>query len=57
VPYFINIRRLPQSEASDLIKDWLDRCSLLTCLDFSPKDNIDYALKTVRDYRPIGEDQ
>jgi hypothetical protein len=57
VPYFINIMRLPQSETSDLIKDWVDRCSLLRRLDFSPKDNIDYALKTVRDYRPIGEDQ
>src|SRR5215469_3537761 len=28
-PYFINIRRLSQSEASNLIKDWLNRCSFL----------------------------
>jgi hypothetical protein len=52
-PYFINIRRLFQSEAFDLIKDWLDRCSILKRLDFDARRNIKYALRTVRHYRPI----
>lgn len=56
-PYFINIRRLPQSEASDLIKNWLDRCSVLGRLNFNAERNIKYALRTVGNFRPIGQDQ
>jgi hypothetical protein len=52
-PYFINIKGLPQSEAFNLIKGWLDRCSFLRRLDFNARQRIDYALKTVRRYRPI----
>jgi hypothetical protein len=56
-PYFINIRRLHQSEALDLIKDWLDRCSHLKRLNFNAERNVKYALKTIRNFRPIGQDQ
>jgi hypothetical protein len=56
-PYFINIRRLSQSEASNLIKNWLDRCSLLRRLDFNAERNIKYALKTVKNFLPIGKEQ
>jgi hypothetical protein len=56
VPYFINIRRLGQSETFDLVKDWLDRCSLLRRLDFNARCNINYALRTVRGYCPISLD-
>jgi len=52
-PYFINIKGLPQSEAFNLIKDWLDRCNFLRSLDFNARQRIDYALKTVRRYRPM----
>jgi hypothetical protein len=53
IPYFINIKGLTQSEAFNLVKVWLDRCGLLKRLNFNAKDNIDYALKTVRRYRPV----
>jgi hypothetical protein len=56
-PYFINIRRLSQSKTFDLIKDWLDRCNIRRRLDFDAKGNIKYALRTVKNYLPIGQDQ
>jgi len=57
VPYFINIRRLPESESENLVKNWLDRCNIVKRLDFNVEDKIRYALRTVRNYLPISQDQ
>ena len=51
-PYFINVKRLSQSDAFSIIKDWLDRCSFCKRLDFNARQRIDEALKTVGSYRP-----
>jgi hypothetical protein len=56
-PYFINIRRLSQSEASNLIKDWLDRCGFLRRLDFNATTLIKDDLKRVGTFDPIGPDK
>jgi hypothetical protein len=53
-PYFINIRMLSQSEAFDLIKDWLDRCNLVKRLDFNPTTLIKSDLRGVGTFQPIG---
>ena len=40
-PYLINIRKCSVEEASNLIKNWLDKCNKLRPLDFNPN----YAIK------------
>jgi len=53
VPYFINIRMLSQWETFNLIKNWLDRCSIIKRLSFNAKNSINHALRTVRHFRPV----
>jgi hypothetical protein len=53
-PYFINVRKLSYSETSNLIKDWLDRCSFLRRLDFDATALIKDDLKAVGTFYPIG---
>ena len=53
VPYFINNRMLSQSETFNLIKNWLDRCSLIKRLSFNARNSINHALRTVRHFLPI----
>jgi hypothetical protein len=54
-PYLINIRKCSVEEASNLIKNWLDKCSKLRPLDFNPnyaiKNNIKSATRS--GYLPI----
>ena len=40
VPYLLNVRRLSEQEATDIIKDWLSRCNQLRRLDFNYKQKI-----------------
>ncbi len=56
-PYFLNVKRLPQSEAFNLIKHWLDRCSTCRRLDFNARQRINEAFNRVGNYRPISRDK
>ena len=56
-PYFINIKRLSQSDAFSIIKDWLDRSSFCKRLDFNARQRINEALKSVGSYRSVRLDQ
>jgi hypothetical protein len=37
MPYLFNIRKLSDSEATNLAQTWLDRCAILRPLDFNSK--------------------
>ena len=54
-PYLINIRKYSPEEASGTIKNWLDRCSSLRRLDFSPNYIIKYNINSAKKsgYLPI----
>ena len=54
-PYLINIRKCSVDEASNLIKNWLDKCSQLRCLDFNPNYTIKYNINSAKrgGYLPI----
>ena len=58
-PYLINIRKCSADEASNIIRNWLDKCRNLRQLDFSPnyliKHNINSAMRD--GFRPIGLDK
>jgi hypothetical protein len=47
-PYLINIRKCSAHEASEIIKDWLDRCSQLRRLDFNPYHVIKYNIDSAK---------
>jgi Primase X len=51
-PYFINTKKLSQTEAFNLTKDWLDRCSSCKRLDFNASWKINNAIKGVKHYPP-----
>jgi len=54
-PYLINIRKCSVEEATNMIKNWLDKCGKLRPLDFNPnyaiKNNIKSATRS--GYLPI----
>jgi len=54
-PYLINIRKYSVEEASNLIKNWLDKGSQLRSLDFNPTYTIKYNINSARKrgYLPI----
>jgi hypothetical protein len=39
-PYLLNIRKLPEHEATDIMRDWLNKCNQLRRLDFNYKQKI-----------------
>jgi hypothetical protein len=51
-PYFMNKKRLSQTETFNLIKDWLDRCSSCKRLDFNASWKINNSIKSVKHYAP-----
>jgi hypothetical protein len=53
VPYLINVRGLSRVDASDRIKTWLDKCNIISRLNFDPKSKIDDVLNNVGSYYPI----
>lgn len=57
VPYLLNIRTLPYDESYNIIHEWLDECSKLQRLDFTPSYKIKGALNGSRDYLPISSDK
>jgi hypothetical protein len=54
-PYLINVKKLLYDDASHVIKEWLDRCSNLRRLDFSPDGYVGYSLRmsSKKGYFPI----
>ena len=56
-PYFINVKRLPHSDAFNLMKDWLDKCSFFRRLDFNARQRINEAIKGVGSYPPKPPDK
>jgi hypothetical protein len=56
-PYFINTKRLSQIEASNLMRDWLDRCWQCKRLDFNPRIKINSSIKGVKRYPPKTPDK
>ena len=54
-PYLINIKKCSVDEASNLIKNWLDKCSQLRSLDFNPNYMIKYNINSAKrnGYLPI----
>jgi hypothetical protein len=53
-PYLVNIKRLSDSEATIIMRDWLQKCDLESGrkLDFNPELKIGYELKRVGNYLP-----
>lgn len=52
--YLINIRKCSAEEATSMIRDWLDKCSSLKRLDFSPNYMIKYNVNSAKSgYLPI----
>jgi hypothetical protein len=58
-PYLVNIRKCSTDEAYGTIRKWLDRCSLLRQLDFSPNYLIKYNINSAErnGYLPISLDK
>ena len=59
IPYLINIRRLSDDEANEMICSWLDKCRVLWRLDFNPNHTISTIFGAARKggYLPIGLDK
>jgi len=57
VPYFVNVRRLPHSEAFNRTKSWLDRCNSISRLNFNPRWRSNYALNNVGTFYPTRQDR
>jgi hypothetical protein len=43
--YLINVKKLSNDEAFNIIKDWLNECDKITLLDFSAYDKIKTTLR------------
>ena len=54
-PYVMNVKNQSYNNATYIIKDWLDRCSELRRLDFSPSYYVRYNLNMAsrKGYLPI----
>jgi hypothetical protein len=54
-PYLINIRKCSDDEATNIIRNWLDRCRNLRQLDFTPNYIIRYNINSAKrnGYAPI----
>lgn len=54
-PYLINIKKCSVDEASNIIREWLDRCRNLRQLDFTPNYIIKYNINSAKrnNYLPL----
>jgi hypothetical protein len=53
-PYLLNIRKLPEQEVDDIIRDWLNQCNQLRRLDFNYKQKIKDGIEGAkRGYLPV----
>ena len=58
VPYLLNVRRLSEQEATDIIKDCLSRCNQLRRLDFNYKQKIKDGIEGAKEgYLPISREK
>jgi hypothetical protein len=53
VPYLVNRKCLSAEQSTNIIMDWLNRCSQIARLDFNSNSRIDYALRHVGKYSPV----
>jgi hypothetical protein len=55
-PYLLNIKKIPEQEASNIIREWLQRCSEVRRLSFSINQRINDGLDKAAKggYLPIG---
>jgi Primase X len=51
-PYLVNVKKCDYDTAYKIIAEWLDKCSRIRRLDFSPRNKISYALKHAN-YGPV----
>ena len=57
-PYLLNIRKLPEEEVTDIIRDWLNWCNQLRRLDFNYKQKIKDGIEGAKEgYLPIGREK
>lgn len=58
-PYLINIRKCSADEASNIMREWLDRCRSLRQLDFSPNYIIKHDINSAKRgrYLPISQEK
>jgi hypothetical protein len=54
IPYFLNIKRLSDSDTLDKIMTWLEKCRLVQRLDFNAKSRVKYDIKSVRKLQARG---
>jgi hypothetical protein len=54
LPYLLNIRKLPEEEATCIVRDWLSRCNQLRRLDFNYKQKVKDGIEGAkRGYLPV----
>jgi hypothetical protein len=53
IPYLFNIRRLLETEATEIIQTWLHKCHILRSLDFNANYLIKQNIKSRSGYPPI----
>ena len=56
VPYLVNVKRVQESEVSQILGKWLDNCNKERKVDFDTKYVIKSDLKNVKDFLPISKD-
>lgn len=56
VPYYINVKKMSETDTIKTVKAWLDRCNISKPLDFDPVQKIEEAISNVESYLPIAFD-
>jgi hypothetical protein len=58
-PYLINIRKLPDEQATRIIREWLEKCNSVKSVSFDGSSRIRYDLQSARKkgFYPIGWNQ
>jgi hypothetical protein len=58
-PYLINVRKLPDDQATHTIREWLEKCNSVKRISFDETSRIRYNIQSVRrkGFYPIGWNQ
>ena len=58
-PYLINVRKLPDDQATHTIREWLEKCNSVKRISFDETSRIRYNIQSVRKkgFYPIGWNQ
>lgn len=54
VPYLLNIKKMSANESIHILDKWLEKCSEIRSLDFNPSIELNYRIKFVKGYKPLG---